>query len=71
MPKKAIIDTHGVIFTGYEEPVTKILVEWVKQQSAAPKSTVLGYGFKTSESLAALLNGTMVMPLISTMYMRV
>ncbi|WP_256846997.1 MmgE/PrpD family protein [Paenibacillus sp. Pae108] len=57
--KKAIIDTHGVIFTGYEEPVTKILVEWVKQQSAAPKSTVLGYGFKTSESLAALLNGTM------------
>lgn len=57
--KIAIIDTHGVIFTGYEEPVARILVDWVKQQSGKSKSTVLGYGFRTSESLAALVNGTM------------
>lgn len=57
--KKAIIDTHGVIYAGYKEPVAKVLVEWVQQQSTDAKATVLGHGFQTSESLAALLNGAM------------
>lgn len=57
--KKAIIDTHGVMLSGYNEPVSNILVEWVRQQSTNSRSTVLGYGFKTSENLSALLNGAM------------
>lgn len=57
--KKSIIDTHGVIFSGYNEPVTKVVMEWVKQQSVPGRSTIIGYQVSTSESLAALVNGTM------------
>ncbi|MBD1381787.1 MmgE/PrpD family protein [Metabacillus arenae] len=57
--KNAIIDTHGVIFTGYKEPVADLLIDWVKDQSMKTSATILGYELKTSESLAALVNGVM------------
>jgi 2-methylcitrate dehydratase PrpD len=57
--KKAIIDTHGVIFTGYKEQCSEILLDWVKNQGGKGQSTVLGYDFKTTPNFAALVNGTM------------
>lgn len=57
--KNAMIDTHAVILSGYKQPCSEILIDWVRVQSGAEQSTVLGYDFKTSASLAALVNGTM------------
>ncbi|MFD1038983.1 MmgE/PrpD family protein [Virgibacillus byunsanensis] len=57
--KVAITDTYGVIFTGYHEPVSDLLVKWIKDKQGKGKSTILGYQLKTSASYAALINGTM------------
>lgn len=57
--KRAIIDTHGVIHSGYQEPVSGILFNWVEKQNSDGNSTILGYEMKTSPNLAALVNGTM------------
>src|SRR3972149_4382380 len=56
--KLALLDTFGVLLAGSQEPVTQILAAYVQELGGAPKSTVLGRGFKTSPPQAALVNGT-------------
>src|SRR5699024_6410772 len=57
--KNSIIDTYGVIHSGYKEKPSDLIMEWIKNQGSVSTSTVLGYNFKTSPNLAALANGVM------------
>lgn len=56
--KRVFLDCIGVTFAGYSHPLGKIITEFIKDTGASPKATVLGAGFKTSPSEAALANGT-------------
>jgi 2-methylcitrate dehydratase PrpD len=55
--KERFIDSFGVQLGGMATSTGRILATWVKAQDARPISTVVGAGFKTSPSLAALANG--------------
>ena len=55
--KLMILDTFGVILAGTRDPGCKLLAQWVKDQEAAPRATVIGQGFRSSPLLAALTNG--------------
>lgn len=55
--KLMILDTVGVILAGARDPGCKLLSQWVKDQEAAPRATVIGQGFRSSPLLAALANG--------------
>jgi 2-methylcitrate dehydratase PrpD len=58
--KMVMTDTYGVIYSGYKQPVSDILVDWIqKRNESQEEATVLGYDFKTSLQNAALINGTM------------
>ncbi|WP_373893555.1 MmgE/PrpD family protein [Virgibacillus natechei] len=57
--KDAMIDSHAVILSGYEEEVSNILIDWVKDQEGASQSTILGYGVKSTVSLSAFMHGVM------------
>ncbi len=57
--KRHIIDTIGVILAGSRQPVGEKITTHVQSQGGKPVSTVLGAGFRTSQPLAALANGTM------------
>jgi 2-methylcitrate dehydratase PrpD len=57
--KRCIIDGLGVMLAGSTQPAGRILSEYAAGASTQRESTVLGpSGFKTSASLAALVNGT-------------
>jgi 2-methylcitrate dehydratase PrpD len=55
--KLMILDTLGVIVAGARDPGCKLLAQWVKDQEAAPRATVIGQSFRSSPLLAALANG--------------
>ncbi|MGH7846673.1 MAG: MmgE/PrpD family protein [Candidatus Binatia bacterium] len=55
--KLMMLDTIGVILAGARDPGCGLLAEWVKDQGAAQRATVIGHGFRTSSLLAALVNG--------------
>ncbi|HLN86981.1 MAG TPA: MmgE/PrpD family protein, partial [Candidatus Limnocylindrales bacterium] len=55
--KLMMLDTFGVILAGARDPGCKLLAQWVKDQEAAPRATVIGQGFRSSPLLAALANG--------------
>jgi len=55
--KLMILDTFGVILAGARDPGCKLLAQWVKDQEAASRATVIGQGFRSSPLLAALANG--------------
>lgn len=57
--KIVISDTYGVIYTGYKQPVSEILLEWIEENGGKGQSTITGYDIKTNPSFAALINGTM------------
>jgi 2-methylcitrate dehydratase PrpD len=57
--KRCIIDGLGVMLAGSTQPAGRILKEYSAGASTRAESSVLGpAGFKTSASLAALVNGT-------------
>jgi len=55
--KLMILDTFGVILAGSRDPACKLLAQWVKDQEASLRATVIGQGFRSSPLLAALANG--------------
>jgi len=57
--KAGITDCLGVMLAGIREPLTPILVEFVRRMGGQPQATVVGHGFKTSTPNAALVNGAM------------
>ena len=56
--KTAILDCLGVALAGSQEEGTRICAEQVLMEGARGVSSAWGQGFKTSASLAALVNGT-------------
>lgn len=57
--KLAIIDTFGVIHTGFREPLGEMIVNWIQKQTNVAEATILAYDLKTTPSLAALANGAL------------
>ena len=57
--KDAILDCLGVALAGSIAPVGRIIAEFVREMGGTPIAGVVGGGFKTSSSLAALANGIM------------
>ncbi len=56
--KKAFVDNLATILAGSREECGRIAAATARFSQAAPTSTVIGAGFKTSPSLAAFANGT-------------
>jgi 2-methylcitrate dehydratase PrpD len=56
--KERFIDSLGVQFAGMSVSTGQIVRAWVKAQGAKPESTVIGGGFKSTPSLATLVNAT-------------
>ncbi len=57
--KQCFLDGLGVMLAGYKHPMTKIIIDFVKELGGRPDATVILSGLKTSLPLAALINGTM------------
>jgi 2-methylcitrate dehydratase PrpD len=55
--KLAMIDTVGVALLGSKEPSSKLIAEFVKSLGTKPQAGIIGHGFYTSLSDAALANG--------------
>jgi 2-methylcitrate dehydratase PrpD len=55
--KLMMLDTFGVILAGARDSGCKLLAQWIKEQEAAPRATVIGHHFRSSPLLAALGNG--------------
>jgi 2-methylcitrate dehydratase PrpD len=53
----AFIDTLAVMLAGSREEGSEMVCEMIRQESAAPKVSVVGQSFRTSPQLAALANG--------------
>ena len=56
--KDAILDCLGVTLAGVKEPASRMVAEYAKEMGGKPLSRAIGWGFKTSPHLAALVNGT-------------
>jgi len=56
--KAAFLDCVGVALAGSEEESARICGALARQESRAAEATVIGRGFRTSATLAALCNGT-------------
>ncbi|HWP57944.1 MAG TPA: MmgE/PrpD family protein [Candidatus Acidoferrales bacterium] len=55
--KLMLLDTIGVTLAAARDPGCRLLAQWVRDQEAAERSSVLGQGFRSSPLLAALANG--------------
>ncbi|MBI4322599.1 MAG: MmgE/PrpD family protein [Chloroflexi bacterium] len=56
--KKHILDCLGVTLAGSREEPSRIVADFVRESGGNPQASVLGTGFTTSASDAALANGT-------------
>lgn len=56
--RNCIMDTVGVALAGVAEAVGGKIIDFVREEGAAPAATVFGAGFRTSAADAALANGT-------------
>ncbi len=54
---RVTLDGLSVALAGTTQKAPKVLAEYVRDQGAAPVSTIIGFGFKTSPFYAAYLNG--------------
>ena len=57
--KELLIDTVGVTLAGSAQPLSRIMLDHVKDMGGTPECTVFGKGHRTSATNAALINGTM------------
>ena len=55
----AVLDTIGVVLAGSEEPVSKIVRDYVKSAPSPGEATLWGKPNRVSSLDAALVNGTM------------
>jgi 2-methylcitrate dehydratase len=58
--KHLLLDTIGVALGAYLSEPSRIVRSVIRELGGRPESTIIGSGEKTSASLAALANGTMV-----------
>lgn len=56
--EERFIDSLGVQFAGLSVSTGQIITKWVRSQGGTPESTVVGGGFKSTASLATLVNAT-------------
>jgi len=56
--EERFIDSLGVQFAGLSVSTGQIITRWVRAQGGTPESTVVGGGFKSTASLATLVNAT-------------
>lgn len=56
--KQCVLDGLGVMLAGSRDPLTDKVMSYVRCEGGSPKSTIVGYGDRTSPSQAALVNGT-------------
>jgi 2-methylcitrate dehydratase PrpD len=57
--KEAMLDGLGCALVGSPTPIGKLITQYVRERSETSRAAVIGCGFKTSATLAALANGTM------------
>jgi 2-methylcitrate dehydratase PrpD len=57
--KGACFDNIGTMLAGSIQPAGRIIIEYVKESGGVPETTVVGTGFRTSATMAALANATM------------
>jgi len=57
--KYHILDTLGAMVAGAAQPVSQLIIQYVKALGGNPQSSIIAAGFKTSAPHAALANGTM------------
>jgi 2-methylcitrate dehydratase PrpD len=55
--RNLVLDSLGNQFAGMSVSTGRILSEWVEEQGGVPTSSVTAAGFKTTASLATLVNG--------------
>lgn len=56
--KMSVIDYCGVTLAGAKDPTSLLLSGYVKKIGSHPEASMIGQGFKSEASLAALVNGT-------------
>lgn len=56
--KNAIIDCIGCMVAGTETEPGRLASNWAKAEGGLARSTAIGFGYQTSPSLAAFINGT-------------
>ncbi len=54
----ALVDLIGVTLAGSREASSKLVTKFARREGGSGSSVVIGHGFRTSPSLAALINGT-------------
>ena len=57
--KRGILDCLGVALVGCDDPGSKIVTEYVKEEGSKSEAGVIAGGFKTVTSQAAWVNGTL------------
>lgn len=57
--KEGVLDFLGCVLTGSQHPAGRKIAEYVQSQGGTGEATVIGMGFKTTPSLAALAIGAM------------
>ncbi|MDB5861199.1 MAG: MmgE/PrpD family protein [Ramlibacter sp.] len=55
--RNAIIDCIACMLAGTATEPARIAAEWAREEGGTPRATVPGFGFATSPTLAALVNG--------------
>lgn len=56
--RTAIIDCIGCMLAGTSTDPGRIASAWAQEEGGAQRASVVGFGYRTSPSLAALVNGT-------------
>lgn len=56
--RQCLLDVLGVTLAGRHEPLVEMLSAEAEEAGGAPQATVIGRGYKTSASQAALVNGS-------------
>ncbi|MBI1735486.1 MAG: MmgE/PrpD family protein [Candidatus Rokubacteria bacterium] len=64
LARTAFVDVTATTLAGAAEPVGRIVTAWVREAGGAPRATVVGGGFRTSTTQAALANGTLAHALL-------
>jgi 2-methylcitrate dehydratase PrpD len=57
--KELLIDTVGVTLAGSAQPLSEIMLNYIKEIGGIPECTIIGKEGRTSATNAALINGTM------------
>lgn len=57
LARQCVLDWAAVTVAGAREPLTRMLVDEVREEASRPQATVVGHGFEASVLQAAVVNG--------------